>query len=58
MVRFVVRWLKKRPDFRAFFRIFAELDIPRKILFCFLSGYAGKNRMQRRRRMEDDGYDV
>ncbi len=34
------------PDFRDFFRIFAELDILRKVLSCFLSGYTGKNRMR------------
>ena len=47
MVRFVVGRLKKTPDFRGFLKIFAELDILRKIVACFLSGHAGKNRMWR-----------
>ncbi len=32
MVRFVVEWLKKVPDFRAIFGIFAELGILRNPL--------------------------
>lgn len=51
MVRFVVGRLEKTPDFRGFLKIFAELDILRKIVSCFLSGHAGKNRMGRCERM-------
>ena len=58
MVRFVVRWLKKGPDFRAFFRIFAELDILRNFLPVFCPAMLERTGCSVMSEWEDHGYDI